>query len=158
MPLFSHPDYLAAESQAGLQNELQLLTLKPILYVFNVDEAGLGDDALRQRLSKIIAPSQAIFICAKLESELQGLDELDAAELLESYGAKESGLLQLIHAAYDTLGLQSYLTAGKDEVRAWTIAKGAYRATSCRRHPWRLRTRLYRRANYRFQRPHRCRL
>jgi GTP-binding protein YchF len=124
-PLFAQPGYLDAEARAWLQKELQLLTLKPILYVFNVDEAGLGDAALKQRLSAIVAPARALFICAKLESELQDLDEPDAAELLASYGVAESGLLQLIHAAYDTLGLQSYLTAGQQEIRAWTISKGA---------------------------------
>jgi ribosome-binding ATPase YchF (GTP1/OBG family) len=65
-----------------------------------------------------------VFICAKLEEELRGLDDADAAELLESYGVNERGLNQLIHAAYDTLGLQSYLTAGPKEVRAWTIHQG----------------------------------
>jgi ribosome-binding ATPase YchF (GTP1/OBG family) len=70
-------------------------------------------------------PGPAVFICAKLESELRGLDENDRQELLESYGQNESGLVQLIHAAYSALGLQSYLTAGEKEVRAWTIPKGS---------------------------------
>ena len=76
-------------------------------------------------MQQLVAPAQALFVCAKLESELKELDEIDAKELLASYGQEESGLLQLIHAAYDTLGLQSYLTAGEKEVRAWTIAKGS---------------------------------
>lgn len=105
--------------------DLQLLTAKPIIYVFNVDEASLTDDAHQQTLRELVAPARALFICAKLESELSSLDEADATELLESYGVQESGLVQLIHAAYDTLGLQSYLTAGEKEVRAWTIPKGA---------------------------------
>ncbi len=71
-----------------------------------------------------VAPAQHLFVSAKLEDELQSLDEADAAELLESYGQTEPGLNRLIRAAYDTLGLQSYLTAGPDEVRAWTIHKG----------------------------------
>ena len=71
-----------------------------------------------------MAPAKALFVCAQLESELVSLDEADSAEMLESYGQKESGLVQLIHAAYDILGLQSYLTAGEKEVRAWTIRKG----------------------------------
>jgi GTP-binding protein YchF len=104
--------------------DLQLLTAKPVIYLFNVDEAGLVDDAHKQKLAQLVAPAQSLFVCAKLESELQGLDEADASELLESYGQSESGLIQLIHAAYDTLGLQSYLTAGEKEVRAWTIRKG----------------------------------
>ena len=105
--------------------DLQLLTAKPVIYLFNVDESGLADDAHRQELAQLVAPAQSLFVCAKLESELQGLDEADASELLESYGQRESGLIQLIHAAYDTLGLQSYLTAGEKEVRAWTVKKGA---------------------------------
>jgi len=105
--------------------DLQLLTAKPVIYLFNVDEAGLSDESHKQELAKLVAPAQSLFVCAKLESELLGLDESDAAELLESYGQNESGLVQLIHAAYDTLGLQSYLTAGEKEVRAWTIKKGS---------------------------------
>ena len=119
-PLWSHP-----EITPDLVTDLHLLTMKPIIYVFNLDEAGLGDDSKRAELSKLVAPSPALFVCAKLESELKDLDEADAAELLESYGQRESGLLQLIHAAYGLLGLQSYLTAGEKEVRAWTIPKGA---------------------------------
>ncbi len=105
--------------------DLQLLTAKSIIYVFNIDENGLSDEARRQKLSELVAPATALFVCAKLESELRGLDESDAAELLESYGVHESGLIQLIHAAYNTLGLQSYLTAGEKEVRAWTVRHGA---------------------------------
>ncbi|MGH7157779.1 MAG: redox-regulated ATPase YchF [Candidatus Saccharimonadales bacterium] len=104
-------------------NDLQLLTAKPVIYLFNVDESGLADDSHKAELRELVAPAKALFICAKLESELQGLDQADAQELLESYGQKESGLVQLIHAAYDILGLQSYLTAGEKEVRAWTIKK-----------------------------------
>jgi ribosome-binding ATPase YchF (GTP1/OBG family) len=72
-----------------------------------------------------VAPAPAVFVSAKLESELRGLDDTDRQELLQSYGQTESGLVQLIHAAYSALGLQSYLTAGEKEVRAWTIPKGA---------------------------------
>lgn len=105
--------------------DLQLITAKPVIYVFNVDEETLSNNAKREELQAFVAPSSALFICAKLESELRGLDEADRLELLESYGQKESGLVQLIHAAYDTLGLQSYLTAGDKEVRAWTIKQGS---------------------------------
>lgn len=104
--------------------DLHLITAKPIIYLFNVDEAGLGDTAKQAELTTLVAPAQALFVCAKLEDELQDLDEADAVELLESYGQTESGLVQLIHAAYKTLGLQSYLTAGDKEVRAWTIKQG----------------------------------
>lgn len=117
---------LSSGSDINLEHiaDLQLITAKPVIYVFNVDEAGLADDNRKKELSNLVAPAQSLFICAQLESELRGLDETDAQELLESYGQTESGLVQLIHAAYDTLGLQSYLTAGEKEVRAWTIKKG----------------------------------
>lgn len=104
--------------------DLHLLTAKPIIYTFNVDEAGLSDQTLRADLTKLVAPTKALFICAKLEEELRELSSGDATELLSSYGVSETGLSQLIRAAYDTLGLQSYLTAGQKEVRAWTIRKG----------------------------------
>jgi GTP-binding protein YchF len=112
------------EDLEGLE-DLHLLTMKPVIYVFNVDEATLTNRLKKDELTKLVAPAQSIFVCAKLEFELQGLDDSDRAELLESYGVESSGLEQLIHAAYDTLGLQSYLTAGQKEVRAWTIKKGA---------------------------------
>lgn len=105
--------------------ELQLLSVKPVIYVFNVDEYTLDDDSKKHGLSSLVAPSNCVFICAKLEEELRGLTAEDAQELLDSYGVTESGLSQLARAAYDTLGLQSYLTAGPQEVRAWTIKKGA---------------------------------
>jgi GTP-binding protein YchF len=111
--------------ELGHLADLQLLTAKPVIYLFNLDESGLADEAHKQQLMALVAPARALFICAKLESELQGLDESDSKELLESYGQHQSGLVQLVHAAYDTLGLQSYLTAGEKEVRAWTIKKGA---------------------------------
>jgi hypothetical protein len=122
-PIFSNPELLTTNYQ--LLQDSQLLTAKPVIYVFNIDESDLNDKARRQKLRELVAPAPALFICAKLESELRGLDEPDRQELLASYGQKESGLIQLIHAAYDTLGLQSFLTAGEKEVRAWTIAKGA---------------------------------
>lgn len=119
-PIWNHPE-IDREHIA----DLHLLTTKPIIYLFNLDEAGLGDKSKQQELGQMVAPSKALFVCAKLESELKDLDESDAEELLKSYGQDESGLLQLIHAAYDTLGLQSYLTAGEKEVRAWTIPQGS---------------------------------
>lgn len=119
-PLWNYPEIDAVHVA-----DLQLLTMKPVIYLFNLDEAGLIDNSKQQRLRELVAPAQALFVCAKLESELKDLDPADASELLESYGQHESGLLQLIHAAYQTLGLQSYLTAGEDEVRAWTIHKGS---------------------------------
>lgn len=119
-PLWTKPD-VNREHIA----DLQLITAKPIIYLFNMDENNLNDATRRQELAQMIDPATALFVCAKLESELHELDLEDAIEMLESYGQTESGLLQLIHAAYKTLGLQSYLTAGEKEVRAWTIRAGA---------------------------------
>ena len=118
-----------ASSVDGLSDELlqslQLLSAKPVIYVFNVDEFTLGDDARKKELAGMVAPARCVFICAKLEEELRGLADADAKELLESYDVDESGLSQLARVAYHTLGLQSYLTAGQKEVRAWTIRQGA---------------------------------
>lgn len=112
------------EELEGLE-DLQLLTMKPVIYVFNVDDEMLSDKTKMEELAALVNPSKAVFVSAKLESELRGLDASDRAELLASYGQQESGLTQLIHTAYDILGLQSYLTAGEKEVRAWTINKGS---------------------------------
>lgn len=124
-PLFAGAGNMEQETWDWLHKELQLLTMKPIIYVFNVDEEALANDQRQQELTALVGTAKALFVSAKLESELRELDELDRQELLMSYGAKESGLIQLIHAAYDVLGLQSFLTAGEKEVRAWTIPKGA---------------------------------
>ena len=105
--------------------DLHLLTAKPVIYAFNLADDQLSDGALHQQLRQLVAPADCVFICAKLEEELRGLDPSDTRELLESYGVHDAGLTQLVHAAYHTLGLQSYLTAGPKEVRAWTIKKGA---------------------------------
>lgn len=113
----------------GLNKEiiqsLQLLSAKPVIYVFNVDEFTLGDEARKQELAAMVAPADSVFICAKLEEELRGLTDQDAAELLASYDVDESGLSKLARVAYHTLGLQSYLTAGPKEIRAWTIKQGS---------------------------------
>ena len=105
--------------------ELGLLTAKPFLYVFNVDEDVLQDDAKLAELADLVAPAKAIFLDAKLESELIELDPDEALELLESVGQAESGLDQLARVGFETLGLQTYLTAGPKEARAWTVPKGA---------------------------------
>jgi GTP-binding protein YchF len=104
--------------------ELGLLTSKPMIFVFNVDEAVLTDASRKAELAALVAPAQAIFLDAKIESELIDLDPEDAAELLASTGQDESGLDQLARIGFDTLGLQTYLTAGPKEARAWTIGKG----------------------------------
>ncbi len=104
--------------------ELGLLTAKPIIYVFNVDEGILTDAAKKKALADLVAPAEAVFLDAKVESELIDLDAAEAAELLASLGQEESGLDQLARIGFDTLGLQTYLTAGPKEARAWTIHKG----------------------------------
>jgi ribosome-binding ATPase len=105
--------------------ELGLLTSKPVIFVFNVDEGVLTDSARKEELAALAAPAQAIFLDAKIESELKDLDPEDAAELLASTGQDESGLDQLARIGFATLGLQTYLTAGPKEARAWTIPQGA---------------------------------
>ena len=116
-------------SQSGIDlepiRELGLLTAKPFLYVFNVDETVLQDRAQLDELAALVAPARAIFLDAKIESELIELDAEDAAELLASIGQEESGLDQLARVGFETLGLQTYLTAGPKEARAWTIKRGA---------------------------------
>jgi ribosome-binding ATPase len=105
-------------------SDLHLLTAKPVIYAFNVDENTLTDESKKHELANLVAPAKSLFVCAKLEEEIKDLTEIEAQELLQSYGVEETGLQQLIHSAYDTLGLQSYLTAGQKEVRAWTIHQG----------------------------------
>jgi GTP-binding protein YchF len=105
--------------------ELQLMTVKPFLYVFNVDDDVLADEDRKAEMRALVAPVEAIFLDAKFESELAELDEDEAREMLESTGQEESGLDQLARVGFDTLGLQTYLTAGPKESRAWTIPKGA---------------------------------
>ena len=104
---------------------IPFLTDKPVIYMFNVDEAGLTDVDLQTKLKDLVKPAAAIFVNAKLEEEMSGMDRNERKEFLESYGVKDDALGELIKAAYDTLGLQSFLTAGKKECRAWTIRKGA---------------------------------
>jgi GTP-binding protein YchF len=107
-----------------LLRELHLLTAKPFLYVFNVDAAELNDGDLRKKLAELVAPAEAIFLDAKTEAELVELSDEDALELLQSIGLKEPGLATLARVGFSVLGLQTYLTAGPKEARAWTIHKG----------------------------------
>ncbi|CAB4668810.1 MAG: redox-regulated ATPase YchF [Actinobacteria bacterium] len=104
--------------------DLHLMTAKPFLYVFNVDAAELADAELRTKLAAMVAPSEAIFLDAKTEAELAELDDADAMELLAAIGLEEPGLSTLARVGFNTLGLQTYLTAGPKETRAWTIHKG----------------------------------
>ncbi|KJK52264.1 GTP-binding protein [Lentzea aerocolonigenes] len=114
-----------SEVDNALIRELSLLTTKPFLYVFNADEGVLGDEARQKELRELVAPADAVFLDAKVESELLELDEESALELLESIGQHEPGLHSLARAGFHTLGLQTYLTAGPKEARAWTIPQGA---------------------------------
>jgi GTP-binding protein YchF len=116
---------VATSIDRSLIRELMLLTAKPYLYVFNCDSDELGDEELKQRMRDLIAPAEAIFLDAKLESELVELEEDEARELLAEVGVVEPGLDVLARVGFDTLGLQTYLTAGPKEVRAWEIKKGA---------------------------------
>ncbi len=119
---------------AGLDMEhlkdLHLLSAKPLLFVFNCDTDELGDEDLKTRMRDLVAPAEAIFLDAKSEAELVELgDDEDAeamrAEMLADMGVEEPGLDALARVGFDTLGLQTYLTAGPKETRAWTIPKGA---------------------------------
>jgi len=114
----------AGEVDPALLAELHLLSAKPFIYVFNVDEGALDDQSLRSELAALVAPAEAVVVCAQIESEVAALDPEDAAELLAGYGQEESGLVQLVHVGFRTLGLQTFLTAGEKESRAWTIHIG----------------------------------
>jgi GTP-binding protein YchF len=109
-----------------LIRELMLLTAKPYIYVFNCDADELGDMELKKKMSELVAPHEAIFLDAKFESELVELDDdAEARQMLHEMGVEEPGLDVLARVGFDTLGLQTYLTAGPKEARAWTIRKGA---------------------------------
>ncbi|MCC7543621.1 redox-regulated ATPase YchF [bacterium] len=114
-----------AEELPQAVRELQLLTAKPFIYAFNVDETGLSDTARHQELIASVAPLPAIVLCAELESQLKDMSAEDARELLSEYGQQESGLEKLAHLGFETLGLQTYFTAGEKEARAWVIPQGA---------------------------------
>ena len=116
---------IATSIDRGLIRELMLLTAKPYIYVFNCDTDELADEDLKQKMRDLVAPAEAIFLDAKLESELVELDEDEARDLLAEVGIDEPGLDVLARVGFDTLGLQTYLTAGPKEVHAWEIKKGA---------------------------------
>ncbi len=116
-----HPAYGVDLAQA---RELALLTTKPFIYVFNLDEDQLADSVLQTSLRKLVSPADCVFLDAKLEADLAELDPGEAGELLESVGVKQSGLEQLAQVGFHTLGLQTFLTAGPKESRAWTIGQG----------------------------------
>jgi hypothetical protein len=105
--------------------DLHLLTVKPVIYVFNMDEAGLADQSRRSELASLVAPATALFLDAQIEAELVELEPSEQLEMLHAVGQSEPGLHAVVRAAYETLGLQSFLTAGDKETRAWTIPRGA---------------------------------
>ena len=115
--------FLSAEECEEIR-DLQLLTTKPFIMVFNLDEAQLGDHELKTRLQTIVAPCPSVFLCAKVEAELMELSPSESAELLLELGQEQSGLDSLAEVGFTTLGLQTFLTAGPKEVRAWTIRQG----------------------------------
>ncbi len=104
--------------------ELNLLTAKPFIYVFNADEGVLSSPERQAELEALVAPAQCVFLDAKLEADLVELSEEEAREMLEMEGQDESGLNKLARVGFSTLGLQTYLTAGPKEARAWTINQG----------------------------------
>ena len=118
----SRPELMAREAEFA---DLHLLTAKPIIYVFNCDEETLVDEDRQSRLRAMVEPADSLFLDAQIEAELTELDHDERAELLASIGQAEPGLDAVIHAAYHTLGLQSYLTGGEKETRAWTITSGS---------------------------------
>ena len=108
-----------------LLEDLHLLTAKPVIFVFNIDTRSLGDSSLIEQLTQQVAPARALFLDAQIEAEVAELDEPERTEMLESIGLERPGLHTVIEAAYDTLGLQSFLTGGEKESRAWTIKRGS---------------------------------
>ena len=117
---------IAAKRKKDPQDEnVPFLTDKPVIYMFNVDEQGLTDKDLQEKLQSLVKPNESIFVNAKLEEEMSGMSREERKEFLKSYGVEHDALEELIKATYKTLGLQSFLTAGKKECRAWTIKKGS---------------------------------
>lgn len=118
----ARPDLMARQTHFA---DLHLLTAKPVVYVFNCDEELLRDASRRAELEELVSPAGVVFVDAQIEAELGELDPDEARELLASIGQDEPGLTAVVRAAYETLGLQSFLTGGEKEVRAWTIRRGA---------------------------------
>ena len=115
------------EQERAIARELQLLTLKPVLYVANVNETGFRDNPL---LAAVVAQAgaegaRAVAVCAAIEAEIAQLEDADRADFLKELGLDEPGLNRVIRAAYQLLGLQTYFTVGPKEVRAWTVRHGS---------------------------------
>ena len=120
--LLSGPE--GAKLDQDALRSFQLMTSKPFIFVFNMDAAEMDNEEMKDELRALVAPAEAIFLDAQFESELVELDDEDAREMLAESGQDESGLDKLARVGFDTLGLQTYLTAGEKEARAWTIHKG----------------------------------
>ena len=115
------------DEEKNIIKDAFLLTMKPILYVANISERDIGKENEYVKKVKEYAEcekSEVITLCVKIEEELSALSGTEKKEMLEMYGLEESGLDKVIKKSYDLLGLMSFLTAGKKEVRAWTIKKG----------------------------------
>ena len=114
------------EDFKAFMDEQFLLTVKPVIYVANVDESGLGGNAYTEKVKEAAAAegAECVVLCAKLEEDLGALDDEEREMFMQEYGLEESGLDKLVKASYKLLGLISYLTAGEKETRAWTIVKG----------------------------------
>ncbi len=143
----------AGEVDAALLRDLHLLTSKPFIYVFNVDEDDLGDSARASELARSVAPAASVVVCAQIESELAGLDRAEAKELLASYGQEQSGLEQLVRVGFETLGLQTFLTAGPQGSPSVDHPRRRHRAEGGRRHPHRLRAGLHQGGGDQLRRP-----
>ena len=120
--LLSGPE--GAKLDQDALRSFQLMTSKPFIFVFNMDAAEMDNEEMKDELRSLVAPAEAIFLDAQFEAELVELDDEDAREMLAESGQDESGLDKLARVGFDTLGLQTYLTAGEKEARAWTIHKG----------------------------------
>ena len=128
LELLARGELLSGPEGAKLDQDalrsFQLMTSKPFIFVFNMDAAEMDNEEMKDELRSLVAPAEAIFLDAQFEAELVELDEEDAREMLAESGQDESGLDKLARVGFDTLGLQTYLTAGEKEARAWTIHKG----------------------------------
>jgi GTP-binding protein YchF len=117
----------ATPEEFAALRELHCLTVKPVMYVANVDEAGIGGNAYVEKVRghALAEGAGVVVVCAAIESEIAELDGDDKQAFLEDLGLSEPGLNRVVRAGYQLLGLQTYFTAGKKEVRAWTVRRGS---------------------------------
>lgn len=122
---FETREKMATKKKRDKEEQVAFLTEKPVIYVFNVSLEEIKNKERKKELSELVQPAKAIFINAKLEEEMSSMSRSERLDFLESYGISNDALGEMIKVAYETLGLQSFLTAGKKETRAWTIKQGA---------------------------------